>query len=116
MLRVDAFNSGDPAGIVRSVRSVFVNVECYVRVYFFARCMKDYVLYLVLLVFSDILFAWNHCAILESSELARAIRELRSESESRPVVSSAYRTVRSSVQLGRSFIKQENRVGPRMVP
>ncbi len=37
----------------------------------------------------DILFAWNHSAILESSVLARAIRELRSESESRPVVSSA---------------------------
>jgi hypothetical protein len=28
---------------VRSVRSVFINIECYVRVYFFARCMKDYV-------------------------------------------------------------------------
>jgi hypothetical protein len=68
--------------------------------------MKDYVL--VLLVFSDILFAWNHCAILESSELACAIRELRSESESRPVVSSAYRTVSSSVQLGRSFINMSS--------
>jgi hypothetical protein len=43
VLRMDAFNSGDPAGIVRSVRRVFINVECNVRVNFFARCMKDYV-------------------------------------------------------------------------
>jgi hypothetical protein len=73
-------------------------------------------MYLVLLVFRDILFAWNHCAILVSSELARVIRELRSESESSPVVSSVYRTVSKSVQLGRSFMNQENRVGPRIVP
>jgi hypothetical protein len=39
--RVNAFNSGDPAGVVRSVRRVFVNIECNVRVYFFAGCMKD---------------------------------------------------------------------------
>jgi hypothetical protein len=73
-------------------------------------------MYLVLLVFRDILFAWNHCAILVSSELARVIRELRSESESSPVLSSVYRTVSKSVELGRSFMNQENRVGPRIVP
>jgi hypothetical protein len=73
-------------------------------------------MYLALLVFRDILFAWNHCAILESSELACPIRELRSESESRLLVSSAYRTVSKSVQLGRSFMKHENRVGQRIVP
>jgi hypothetical protein len=50
-------------------------------------------MYLVLLAFRYILFAWNHCAVLESSELARVIRELRSEAGSSPVVSSAYRTV-----------------------
>ncbi len=36
-------------------------------------------MYLVLLVLRDILFAWNQCAILVSSELARAIRRSSEE-------------------------------------
>jgi hypothetical protein len=46
-------------------------------------------MYLVLLVFSDILFAWNHAASFESSLLALAISWCKSESESSAVVSSA---------------------------
>ena len=73
-------------------------------------------MYLVLLVFSDILFALNQAAIFVSSKLGLPKRVLRSVSESSPVVSSAYSMVSSSVERGRSFMKQEKRVGPRMVP
>jgi len=69
-------------------------------------------MYLVLLVLSDILLALNQVAIFVSSVLALLMRVVRSESESSPVVSSAYSMVSSSVELGKSFMKQENSVGP----
>ncbi len=69
-------------------------------------------MYLVLLTLRDILLAVNQCESFVSSERVRASNIGRSESESKPVVSSAY----SSVALGRSLIKHRKRMGPRQVP
>jgi hypothetical protein len=55
-------------------------------------------------------------AIFLNSVLTLVIRLCKSASESRPVVSSAYRTENSSVALGKSFIKLRNRMGPSEVP
>lgn len=73
-------------------------------------------MYLVLLVFSDILLDWNQSASLCSSVRIRAIKVGRSASESRPVVSSAYSIVVRSVAFGRSFMKHRKSIGPRHVP
>jgi hypothetical protein len=51
-----------------------------------------------------------------NSMLTLAISACKSESESSPVVSSAYKTENRSVALGRLLIKQRKRMGPREVP
>jgi hypothetical protein len=73
-------------------------------------------IYLVLLMLRAILLLWNQIAIFLSSVLTLVISVCKSESESSPVVSSAYRTENSSVALGKSLIKHRNRMGPREVP
>ncbi len=73
-------------------------------------------MYLVLLTLRDILLAVNQCESFVSFERVRASNVGRSESESKPVVSSAYRIASSSVALGRSLIKHRKRMGPRQVP
>ncbi len=67
-------------------------------------------------IIRDILLAMNQWESLVSSFCTRVMTEGRSESESKPVVSSAKSIVSKSVALGRSLIKQRNRMGPKHVP
>ena len=63
-----------------------------------------------------ILLLQNQSASFVSSVLTLVKSAGRLESESSPVVSSANKTVKRSVALGRSLMKHKNRMGPSEVP